>query len=371
MIDLRGIQLSRWNPTTGDLGSKAPPKITRDAPAKITSGFDDEKDEKAFKQIAGLVSDGELASKVWAVVQALIAAKERQAKGVGVADTLQPLITKSVAKAIKQTIHEELKELKEMNSKAIHMVSKASAPTWAQRAATGLPPTKGSASSFNLKPVPARLSREVIIRVEEIAEDIRKRTPAETVQAVNTALRTDAAKAARRLNSGDIVVTFNTQSARFCTNTSWVQAAFGDAATLTPRVYSVVVKGVSRDLARDYEDLKKRLSQANNIKILKIKAMRPRSEDSTKLNLILGLASPEEANMLCRNEVFIDAQVFRCEPYEESLQPRQCYQCFQFGHIARHCRAVKRCGHCAAAAHPGGEPSCPVKTGVAGAKCML
>ena len=25
--------------------------------------------------------------------------------------------------------------------------------------------------------------------------------------------------------------------------------------------------------------------------------------------------------MLCRNEVFIDAQVFRCEPYEESLQP--------------------------------------------------
>ena len=42
----------------------------------------------------------------------------------------------------------------------------------------------------------------------------------------------------------------------------------------------------------------------------------------------------------------------------------------QFGHIARHCRATKRCGHCAAAAHSGGESSCPVKKG-ATAKCVL
>ena len=99
--------------------------------------------------------------------------------------------------------------------------------------------------------------------------------------------------------------------------------------------------------------------------------MQPRTEEATKVNLILGLASPEEANTLCRNEVFIDAQVFRCEPFEESLQPRQCFACFQFGHIARHCRAIKRCGHCATTAHPEGEQSCPVKAGTAQAKCIL
>ena len=201
-------------------------------------------------------------------------------------------------------------------------------------------------------------------------EDMRKRTPAAIVQAVNTALRTDAAKAARRLNSGDTVITFNSQATQFTAETEWVQAAFGEKASLTPRIYSVVVKAVSRDLARDYDDLKKSISQANGIKVLKVKAMRPRSEGATRLNLILGLASPEEANSLCRNDVYIDAQVFRFEPYEESLQPRQCYQCFQFGHTARHCRATTRCGHCAAAAHPDGEGSCPVKSG-AKAKCVL
>ena len=100
-----------------------------------------------------------------------------------------------------------------------------------------------------MKPVPTRFSREVIIRFEEIQEDVRKRTPAETVQAVNSALRTDAAKAARRLNSSDMVITFNTQSKQFRLDTEWVQAAIGEKATLTPRIFSVVGKGQTGNLS--------------------------------------------------------------------------------------------------------------------------
>ena len=59
-------------------------------PEKTICAFDDEDGEKAYKKIASLVPDGELAGKVWAMVQTLVAAKERQARGVGAIDTLQP-----------------------------------------------------------------------------------------------------------------------------------------------------------------------------------------------------------------------------------------------------------------------------------------
>ena len=45
------------------------------------------------------------------MAQTLVAAKERQARGAGAIDTLQHLITKTIAKAIKTTIKEELEEL--------------------------------------------------------------------------------------------------------------------------------------------------------------------------------------------------------------------------------------------------------------------
>ena len=157
-IDLRGLQLSRWDPQSGDLGQKAIPKFTRGDSVANACGFADDYEEKALKQIASLVSDGELVKKVWAIIQSLVTAKERQARGAGAADTLQPLITKTVTKAIKQTIHEELKELKEANSRGFSTAPQATPTSWAQRAATGLP-TKGGPTSFNLKPVPARLSR--------------------------------------------------------------------------------------------------------------------------------------------------------------------------------------------------------------------
>ena len=180
-----------------------------------------------------MVSDGELADRIWAVVHTLVATKVHQARGAGAAETLQPLITQTITKVIKQTIETELKE-QTMKSDP---KPTADTPTWAHRAAAGLPQPPARGNSFNLKPVPPRLSREVVIRCNEISEDMRKRNPMEMVQAVNLALRTDAAKAARRLPSGDVVITFNTD---------WVQTAFGDKVALTPRILYCGQRGRKR-----------------------------------------------------------------------------------------------------------------------------
>ena len=131
--DLRGLQHSRWDPKNGDLDQKAPP-TTQGAPANTIRAFTDKEEKNAYLKIASLVSDGELAAKVWTVVQTLVTAKEHQARGVGVADTLHPLITRTITKAIKTTVQEELKEVYGGSPTDLKR-----APTWAQRTAAGLP----------------------------------------------------------------------------------------------------------------------------------------------------------------------------------------------------------------------------------------
>ncbi|KAG6043278.1 hypothetical protein E4U39_004752 [Claviceps sp. Clav50 group G5] len=91
------------------------------------------------------------------------------------------------------------------------------------------------------------------------------RSPEEIVKAVNSAIKADVAVAARRLPSGDTVVTFRESSRPRADETEWVQTALGPDATVNRRVFSVVVKGFPVRLSQnqDREDIRKRLTAAN------------------------------------------------------------------------------------------------------------
>ena len=67
------------------------------------------------------------------------------------------------------------------------------------------------------------------------------------------------------------------------------------------------------------------------------------------------------AQEACRRGVVFEAQYFSTEPFYAATQIRRCYKCHRFGHIARYCNNRTRCGHCAGAAHEGGEANCPEK----------
>ena len=73
---------------------------------------------------------------------------------------------------------------------------------------------------------------------------------------------------------------------------------------------------------------------------------------------------------LCSDGLLWEAQIFDCEPYDATLQVRQCFRCFKYGHIARYCKAPQRCGICAATAHQGGEDACPEKDGSGKKRCL-
>jgi translation initiation factor 2B subunit (eIF-2B alpha/beta/delta family) len=78
--------------------------------------------------------------------------------------------------------------------------------TWAAVAAQGT--DSSAAAAPPAKVVPARLNREVLIRARNLPADLAKRTPQEIVQAVNQASTRKGAIAARKLPSGDTIVTF-------------------------------------------------------------------------------------------------------------------------------------------------------------------
>ena len=92
--------------------------------------------------------------------------------------------------------------------------------------------------------MPARRSREVLIKEGEYNEGEVYRSPADVVTAVNTALGVSEAVAIRRLKSGDTLVAFKEQASAYKANNSWIEKVFGTKATRARREFTVLVKGI-------------------------------------------------------------------------------------------------------------------------------
>ena len=110
----------------------------------------------------------------------------------------------------------------------------------------------------------------------------------------------------------------------------------------------------------------------NNVQISGMRMLRPRSGKAKTTMLVLELVEWEEANGLCYKGLVWNAQLFNCEPYDATLRPKQCFNCFGFGHMAKFCEKAARCALCAGAAHGQGregEDLCPTKTNTARRKC--
>ena len=95
-----------------------------------------------------------------------------------------------------------------------------------------------------------------------------------------------------------------------------------------------------------------------------------RSQSGRHAVVILHMNSVVAAQEACRRGVVFEAQYFDVEPFYAATQIRRCYKCHQFGHIARYCQNQARCGHCAGAAHEGGEANCPKKGEEGRKKCI-
>lgn len=165
-------------------------------------------------------------------------------------NTARNLITELLNSAteVKATLGDLRKAVAEEVKIALADTQKNQLPqkTWASIAA-GTPPL-ASVPDYPKKVIPTRLGREILIRGDGIPASLSKRTPQEIIQAVNQATSQEGAIAARKLPSGDTIVTFrdaDTRS-RHSRSNQWIQAAFGEQAKEAKRTFAVLIKGLRR-----------------------------------------------------------------------------------------------------------------------------
>ncbi|KAK4107250.1 hypothetical protein N656DRAFT_693121, partial [Canariomyces notabilis] len=151
------------------------------------------------------------------------------------------------------------------------------------------------------KVIPAKQSREVLVRGGQLPADLARRTPQEIVQ-----------------------------------------AAFGEQAKEARRTYGVLVKGLRKaDLQGVTEaDFAK---EADLRAVGKVVFRFPKDPALNWVSVVVAFESQEEAKKACDSGVLFRAQLFNCEPYWAPLQPTQCYRCWKWGHIGRYCRKAPLC----------------------------
>ncbi|KAL2114789.1 hypothetical protein VTJ04DRAFT_4092 [Mycothermus thermophilus] len=206
--------------------------------------------------------------------------------------------------------------------------------------------------------------------------DLAARTPAEVVQAVNQAAGKEAAAlAARKLPSGDIILTFRDPATKqwFSANREkWLQGAFGPQAREATRTFAILVKGMHR---RDLEGVTEtEFQQELGFRSVdKVKIRLPAAKGYTRATVLVALADLAEATKACEEGLLWRAQLYDCEPYWATLDPTQCFKCWKWGHIQRYCRKEALCPHCGTRAHgqggKEGEADCPTHRGLRPPQC--
>jgi len=187
------------------------------------------------------------------------------------------------------------------------------------------------------------------------------RTAQQVVQDANAAIGANAVAAAQRLPSGETILTFYEKEGR----AKWesderLLRTFGPGATLRTKTFTVLAYRVPTTLSIDNqkEAIAKIYSQNPSLKdrvtITRVGRARKDAEKPTA-PLYIGVVEPEQANYLIRQGLLWGSMLYNCEPYFKECRVTQCLQCWEYGHIAKHCTKAKRCGYCATTGHSSEE----------------
>jgi hypothetical protein len=337
-------------------------RITSASPATAQQGLSEEEEEEgAILEILSLFTEYVIPGKRDEFATTLL----------GVLDRLDLRPVHSDASS--ETLREEIQELRGSIDELSKVLPRAQPrnKTWAEVVTGGGRRGSGGAEAPKIV-VPERRTREVVIKAPGQAEDLVRRSSVEVVQATNTAIGGSKVVAARRLPSGDTILTFAGKVEEYTKDTAWVQAAFGTTAQVRPREFTVIAKGLPAQRLKAIHDphqvvkeLKKQTAGINRCKI-----QLPRSSTGRHAMVVLHMSSVIAAQEACRRGVVFEAQYFDVEPYYAATQVRRCYKCHKFGHIARYCSNRARCGCCSGVAHEGGEANCPEKGEGGRKKCV-
>ncbi|KAG9240835.1 hypothetical protein BJ878DRAFT_559605 [Calycina marina] len=179
--------------------------------------------------------------------------------------------------------------------------------------------TKGSPGKE--MPVPARRTREVVI-VPRKSQGTRK-TSAEVVRDVDTALKENVVTASRTLPSGNTVITFDKSASK----EKWAKTqvlAEGVGQTLEfVREYTVLLHGIrvatvdTRDQGKAKEEIyAQNRGLEGKVEIVRVAWPKKTIKDGKRIApLHIGMAEPEQANILIDQGLLYGSELHDCEVF--------------------------------------------------------
>lgn len=117
--------------------------------------------------------------------------------------------------------------------------------------------------------------------------------------------------------------------------------------------YGVIVHGISTN-SINIKDQKATIQQmlADNYTVI------PRTEISyvgwlTKestlkhaSSIVVEFTDPEMANAIIYAGMVWDGHIHQCQLYDRACRVKQCFRCYNYGHIGTQCSASQLCGYC-------------------------
>jgi hypothetical protein len=164
------------------------------------------------------------------------------------------------------------------------------------------------------------------------------------------------AVAVRKLPSGDMVLAMDSEQARtsWLANQSWL-SVFGKGARVKKREFAVVAHGirVNQVQGNAIEEIYKQNPRLRgSVEILRVAFSKKLLQSSrTTGPLVISVAEPEQANRLINARLVWHYELHNCEPFTRDCIVTQCFKYYQYGHVAKVCQNIQRCGCCSAPRH--------------------
>jgi hypothetical protein len=247
---------------------------------------------------------------------------------------------------------------------------RAAAVTWAQVAAqakgsASLPPPvpRGMHTTEAQSTVTAYRDRAVTVKLKDhgVAQRFRTLSATRIRHQVETSIRENISTklvkvvAAHQLKSGDVQIftSLTAEATKLKDNRDWING-LGEHAELVVPTYGVIVHGISTS-SINIKDQKATIQQilADNYTVI------PKAEISfvgwlTKesplkraSSIVVEFTDPEMANAIIYAGMVWDGQIHICQLYDRACRIKQCFRCYNYGHIGTQCNAAQTCGYCA------------------------
>ncbi|KAF3484323.1 uncharacterized protein GIQ15_03647 [Arthroderma uncinatum] len=242
---------------------------------------------------------------------------------------------------------------------------RAATATWAQVAAQarGPPVSQGTCATKSQPAVTAYKDRAVTVRLKDhgITQRFRTLSTTKIKQQVDTSIQNHANSrsvtvvAAHQLKSGDIQIftSSRAEAARLRESRGWV-SGLGEHAELIVPTHGVIVHGISTNSIniKDQEVTIQQILADNHTVIPKAEIssvgwLTRESALKHASSIVVEFTDPEMANAIIYAGMAWAGQIHMCQLYDRACRVKQCFRCYNYGHIGTQCNAAQACGYCA------------------------